>query len=282
MNEIEEVVNIGVIENFMKELPDKALGLGIRVILAILVLIVGGWIIKLIRKTIKKAMKKADADTGAIQFTDSFIKVLLYMVLVFGIAIQFGLDATSLVAILGSAGVAIGLAVQGSLSNFVGGVLILMLKPFKVGDYIIEDSNKNEGTVSEIQLFYTKLVTMDNKVVVLPNGVLANSSLTNVTSMEYRRVDVFVDISYQADIKKTKEVLLEVLKTDEATRKDQEMVVYVDSLGDSGVKIGVRCWFDNAEYWQGKWRITEAVKLALDAAEISIPYPQLDVHYVKG
>ena len=279
---IEEVVNIGVIENFMKELPDKALGLGIRVILAILVLIVGGWIIKLIRKTIKKAMKKADADTGAIQFTDSFIKVLLYMVLVFGIAIQFGLDATSLVAILGSAGVAIGLAVQGSLSNFVGGVLILMLKPFKVGDYIIEDSNKNEGTVSEIQLFYTKLVTMDNKVVVLPNGVLANSSLTNVTSMEYRRVDVFVDISYQADIKKTKEVLLEVLKTDEATRKDQEMVVYVDSLGDSGVKIGVRCWFDNAEYWQGKWRITEAVKLALDAAEISIPYPQLDVHYVKG
>lgn len=274
MNEID----LNVIERFMAELPDKALHLGVRVVLAIAGFFIGTQLIRLVRKIVKNSMKHANVEIGVIQFTDSFIKVTLYVVLVFMIASGFGLDAASVIAVLGSAGVAIGLAIQGSLSNFAGGVLILLLKPFKVGDYIIEDSNKNEGTVQEIQLFYTKLATPDNKIIVLPNGTLANSSLTNVSACKVRRADMKVGIAYEADIRKAKKVITDVLQADEATLKDREMLVYVDELGDSSVVLGVRCWFLTEEYWNGKWRITEAIKYALDENEIGIPYPQIDVH----
>lgn len=274
MNEID----LNVIERFMAELPDKALRLGVRVVLAIAGFFIGTQLIRLVRKIVKNSMKHANVEIGVIQFTDSFIKVTLYVVLVFMIASGFGLDAASVIAVLGSAGVAIGLAIQGSLSNFAGGVLILLLKPFKVGDYIIEDSNKNEGTVQEIQLFYTKLATPDNKIIVLPNGTLANSSLTNVSACKVRRADMKVGIAYEADIRKAKKVITDVLQADEATLKDREMLVYVDELGDSSVVLGVRCWFLTEEYWNGKWRITEAIKYALDENEIGIPYPQVDVH----
>ncbi len=270
--------NIGIIEKFLQELPDKALRLGIRVVLAIAAFFIGTQLIRIVRKLVKKSMQRANAETGAIQFVDSFVKAVLYVVLVFMIASSFGLDAASVVAVLGSAGVAIGLAIQGSLSNFAGGVLILLLKPFKVGDYIIEDSKKNEGTVVEIQLFYTKLATIDNKIIVLPNGTLANTSLTNVTANKMRRVDLRISISYEADIRYAKQIITDVLREDEDTLKDKEMFVFVDELGDSSVVLGVRCWFLNEDYWEGKWRITEEIKYALDRNEIPIPYPQMDVH----
>ena len=276
-----EEINIGAIERFMQELPDKALHLGVRVLLAIVVFIIGAQLIRLIRKIVTKSMKRANAETGVIQFADSFIKVALYVILVFMIAGQFGLDAASVVAVLGSAGVAIGLAVQGSLSNFAGGVLILLLKPFKVGDYIIEHNKGNEGTVQEIQLFYTKLATTDNKIIILPNGSLANSSLTNASVCDVRRLDILVGISYDADIRKAKEVLEEVLKKDQDTLKDKEMSVFVDSLGDSSVMLGVRCFVPNSAFFSAKCRITEEVKYALDEHRISIPYPQMDVHMEK-
>lgn len=273
-----EEIDIGVIEKFLQELPDKALHLGIRVVLAIVVFFIGTQFIRIVRKIVKKSMQRANAETGVTQFLDSLIKAVLYILLVFMIASSFGLDATSVVALIGSAGVAIGLAIQGSLSNFAGGVLILLLKPFKVGDYIIEDSNKNEGTVVEIQLFYTKLATMDNKVIILPNGTLANTSLTNVTANRMRRVDLRVGISYEADIRHAKQVITDVLREDEDTLKDRELFVFVDELGDSSVVLGVRCWFLNEDYWEGKWRITEEIKYALEQNGISIPYPQMDVH----
>ena len=175
-------------------------------------------------------------------------------------------------------GVAIGLAVQGSLSNLAGGVLILALKPFKVGDYIREGYSEKEGTVTEIQIFYTKLLTPDNQTVILPNGNLANNSLVNVTTQEARRMDISVGISYQADLRKAKEVLLQLLVQDEAVLKDRDMLVYVDSLADSCVKLGVRCWFKQEDFWKGKWRITENCKLCLDENGIEIAYNQLDVH----
>jgi len=274
-------LNPGVIENFLQELPDKALHLGVRVLFAVVFFIIGAEVIKLLRKIVRKSLTKTNADTGLIQFMDSFIKAALYIVLVFMVAESFGVDATSIVALLGSVGVAIGLAIQGSLSNFAGGVLILLLKPFKVGDYIIEDSKGNEGTVQEIQLFYTKLVTPDDKVIVLPNGTLANTSLTNVTATEVRRMEVKVGIAYDADMQKAKQVLYEVLQTDSAVLKEYEKKVYVDELGDSSVVMVLRCWFKNEDYWEGKWRITENAKLALDANAISIPYPQMDVHIQK-
>ena len=194
------------------------------------------------------------------------------------IASSFGLDAASIVAVLGSAGVAIGLAVQGSLSNLAGGVLLLILKPFKVGDYIKEDSSGKEGTVTEIQIFYTKLLTFDNQTVILPNGSLANNSLINVSAEPHRRMDIKIGISYKADLKKAKDVLLQVLETDEKTSKDKDRLVFVDELAESAVILGVRCWFAQEDFWSGKWRITENCKLALDEAGIEIPYNQLDVH----
>lgn len=267
-----------LVEKFLEELPHNAMNFGLRLLLALICLFVGIQIIKLVRKILKKSLTKAKADIGVVQFLDSFAKTLLYIVLIFLIAQNFGIDAASIIALLGSAGVAIGLAIQGSLSNFAGGVLILLLKPFKVGDYIREDSKGNEGTVSEIQLFYTKLTTPDNRIIVLPNGTLANTSMTNVTEKTYRRIDISVGISYDADIKKAKEVLTEMMKADEAVLQNKEILVFVDSLGDSSVNLGIRCWVKKSDYWEAKWRLTENVKYALDDAKISIPYQQLTIH----
>jgi len=276
VDEVNELV--GPIQEFIKSLPEKALGLGIRIVLALIFFAIGSWLIRLVRKFVNKSMTRAGAETGVRQFVDSFVKSAAYIVLVFFIASYFGVDAASIVALLGSAGVAIGLAVQGSLSNLAGGVLILILKPFVVGDYIKESASGKEGTVTEIQIFYTKLLTAENQVVVLPNGTLANTSIINYTSAKIRRADIKVGISYNSDIKKAKEVLGDVLGNDEKVLKDREMTVFVDELASSSVNLCVRCWFENEDYWQGKWRITENCKIALDDAGIEISFNQLDVH----
>lgn len=278
MDVVEDILKPSVIESFFETLPEKALNLGLRILLAVLCFVIGVQLIRLVRKIIRKSMKRANAEIGAMQFVDSFVKAALYVLLILMLASSFGVDAASIVALLGSAGVAIGLAVQGSLSNLAGGVLILMLKPFKVGDYIIEGFSGKEGTVTEIQIFYTRLLTADNKTVVLPNGSLANNSLVNVTTQDCRRMDIKVSIAYNADLKAAKAVLFQVLQEDEAVMKDRDMLVFVDELGASGVNLGVRCWFKQTDFWPGKWRITETCKLKLDEAGIEIPYNQLDVH----
>ena len=253
---LEERMHPDLIKEFMSQLPEKALNFGVRLLLAVVFFLIGVNLIKFIRKIIKKSMRRANVELGVIQFADSFVRATLYALLVALLASSFGMDAASVVAVLGSAGVAIGLAVQGSLSNLAGGVLILALKPFKVGDYIKEGYSDKEGTVTEIQIFYTKLLTPDNQTVILPNGNLANNSLVNVTTQEARRMDISVGISYHADLKKAKDVLLQVLAGDEAVLKDRDYLVYVDSLADSSVMLGVRCWFRQEDFWQGKWRIT--------------------------
>lgn len=272
-----ENVNPGVIEKFLEELPDKAFHLGLRIVLAILALLIGIQLIRLVRKILKKALYRSHIDDGAVRFIDSFSKYALYFLLIIFIASWLGVDAASIIAVLGSVSVAVGLALQGSLSNFAGGVLILILKPFVTGDYI-KDGAGNEGTVSGIDVFYTQLTTPDNKTVVLPNGTLANGCITNYTKCLRRRVDVKVGIAYSEDIRHAKEALLAVLKEDEGILKDGEMVVFVDSLGDSGVNLIVRGWVKREDYLPACWRITEKVKYALDDAGIAIPFPQLDVH----
>lgn len=276
-----EIINISAIEQFFKELPEFLLQLSSRVLLAIVFLFLGIQCTKMIRKIVKKSLKKANADTGVIQFLDSFVKAILYLILIFMVATNFGLDAASVIAVVGSVGVAIGLALQGSLSNLAGGVLILLLKPFRVGDYIIEDSKGNEGTVTEIQLFYTKLTTPDHKIVVLPNGSLANTSLTNATTTPMRRLDLQVGISYSADLLKAKEVIETLLLKEERTLKEEPIQVFVHDLGQSAVIIGARCWVKNDDYWPLKWMFTEEIKLALDKNGIEIPFAQLDIH-MKG
>ncbi len=274
----QEEIDVGLIQTYVQQLPDKALRFGIRVLLALVVFFIGVQVIKLVRGIVRRSLKRGNADIGVSQFLDSFIKTVLYILLLFMIASGFGLDATSAVALLGSAGVAIGLAIQGSLSNFAGGVLILLLKPFRVDDYIKVDNDGHEGTVKEIQLFYTKLSTPNNHVVIIPNGTLSNSSILNMSTLTERRMDILVGISYDADIRQAREVIMKVLEEDESVLATKDRRVFVDTLADSGVNLNVRCWADNETYWECKWRITEKIKYALDEAGISIPYPQLDVH----
>lgn len=271
------VLDPNAIEQFISGLPEKALRMGLRVLLALVVFLLGVQLIKLVRRIVRRSLERGKVDVGVRQFTDSFLKAVLYILLVFMIAGGFGVDAASVVALLGSAGVAIGLAVQGSLSNLAGGVLILILKPFLVGDYIIEGGGK-EGTVTEIQLFYTRLLTPDNRTVILPNGALANGSLVNVTADKYRRCDISVGVSYQSDLQMAREALMGMLEADPAVLKDRDMRVVVDALGESAIQLIVRCWFTNEEYWDGRYRLTEGIKTVLDQAGIQIPYPQLDVH----
>lgn len=268
---------VGVIKGFLQAIPEKVLNLGVRVLLAFVFFLVGKWLIKVICNLMKKGLYKANVETGAIQFLNSLLRASLYVVLIFMIATNLGLDAASVVALLGSAGVAVGLAIQGSLSNLAGGVLILMLKPFRVGDYIIDSAGK-EGVVTEIQIFYTKLLTVDNKSVILPNGPLANNSVTNVTAMDCRRIDLVIGVSYNSDLKLAKDTLMKVLQEDADTMKDKELFVYVNELSGSSVDLGVRFWVKQADYWTTKFRITENCKLALDAAGIEIPFAQVDVH----
>lgn len=267
---------------YLQENIPNIIEFGVKVLFAILFFLVGRAIIKWIRKIVRHSMERSNADVGVRQFVDSVLKVVLYFILLFSIATKFGVDAASVAALIASGGVAIGLALQGSLSNFAGGVLILLLKPFEVGDYIIEDTNKNEGTVKEIQIFYTKLSTIDNKTIVIPNGILTNNSLTNATAKDERRLDLKVDISYEASIKEAKAVIETILKNDEAVLQDEDINVFVDALGESSVVLGARAWTKNEDFWSAKWRILEEIKEQLDAHHISIPYQQLMVHMAES
>ena len=266
-----------VAEYFQEHLP-ALIGFGIRVVLAFVFFLAGRVVIRWIQRIVKHSLQRTSADQGVIQFVDSLLKFSLYALLIFTIATKLGVESSSVAALIASAGVAIGLALQGSLSNFAGGVLILLLKPFVVGDYIIEDTGKNEGTVKEIQIFYTKLSTVDNKTIVIPHGTLANSSLTNVTARPERQLDLKVGIAYHADLKKAKALLEELLTKDDAIMQDEDIKVFVDSLADSAVILGLRAWVKTDEFWPTKWRLLEEIKLAFDREGIEIPYNQLTVH----
>lgn len=273
---------LGLMGRFLDELPDKMLSLGIRVVLALVLFAIGSRIIAVIRRIIKRALEKSSASTEAEQFLDSAIKAFLYVILVFMILQLFGVDAASIATVIGSVGVTVGLAIQGSLTNCIGGILILTLKPFKVGDYIIEDTHKNEGVVQQISIFYTKLATFDNKIILIPNGTLANSSLTNVTDEPVRRVDFMVGISYESDIRKAREVVQELANAHPLILKDRDVSVYVDQLGDSSVVLGVRFWTKKEDYWQARCEMLENVKYGFDETGVSIPYNQLDVHLISS
>lgn len=267
---------------WVEGLVPRLLDFVIEVALAFVFIVIGMKLIGWVRKILRKSLEKNHADTGLIQFLDSFVKYGLYIILALTILQRFGVQTTSIVAAIGSVGVAIGLALQGSLSNFAGGVIILLLKPFKVGDYIIQGGL--EGTVSEIQLFYTTLTTADNRKIVIPNGQLADNSLINVTAADKRRLDIKVGISYSSDVKLAKEILLKLGNDDADTLKEEGMapMAVVDELGDSAVNMILRVWTPTDKYWDAKFRLTEAVKASFDEAKIEIPFNQLDVHLVNS
>lgn len=272
-----EYVDRGIIEKFLEELPEKAFRLGIRIVLAFLVLLIGIQMVRLVRSILRKALKRGRVDESAVRFIDSFVKYGLYFLLVILIASWMGVDAASIIALLGSASVAIGLALQGSLSNLAGGVLILILKPFTIGDYI-RDGQGNEGTVDTIDVFYTHLVTPDNKAIVLPNGTLAGGCITNYTQCDKRRIDIPIGIAYEEDIRRAKDILLQVLRSEPGILQEEDRRVFVDSFADSAVLLTVRGWAKKEDFWETKWHLTEEIKYALDEAGIRIPFPQMDVH----
>lgn len=286
LNTPADVVNETVesISSFQKLLQDggpKLISFGFRVLLAFVVFFIGHQLIKWLRKFVCVSMERAGADTGIRQFVDSLLKFILHILLILTIAGKFGVESTSTAALIASGGMAVSLALQGSLSNLAGGMLILLLKPFVVGDYIIEDGHKNEGTVKEIRIFYTKLATVDNKTIVIPNGTLANTSLTNVTAKDYRQLDLRVDISYDANLKTAKNLLEQILLTDTMVEKEMEHNVFVDNLGESSVVLGVRAWVKTEDYWTTRWRLLETIKLTMDEHHIEIPYKQMKIHWDK-
>ena len=251
--------------------------IGKNLLIALLVLIVGRKLIKWILKLMERSYAKSNMEPMVAKFVSSLVKFLLNGVLIVIIIGILGIPTSSFIAALSAAGLAIGLALQGSLSNFAGGVLILIFKPFTIGDYIKEDTHANEGTVVGIDLFYTKIKTGDNKLIVVPNGTLANSSLTNFTSQNMRRLDITVGISYDSDIKKAKQVLLDIVNAHELVLKDQDIKVFVSSLDDSQVTIGTRVWTSTDDYWTAKWDLLEKYKEELEANGIVIPFNQLSV-----
>ena len=273
---------LGRFGEWVEGLFPKVFDMILEIALAFVFIVIGMKLIKWTRKLLTKSLEKNNADTGLIQFLDSLVKYGLYIILALTILQRFGVQTTSIVAAIGSVGVAIGLALQGSLSNFAGGVIILLIKPFKVGDYVIQGSL--EGTVSEIQLFYTTLTTGDNRKIIIPNGQLADNSLINATAADTRRLDIKVGISYKSDVKLAKDLLLKLGNADEDTLKEEGKapMAVVNELGDSAVGMMLRVWTTTDKYWDVKFRLTEAVKASFDEAVIEIPINQLDVHLINS
>ena len=266
---------------FLEKALPVALDFLLDIICVVLIVVIGMKLVKVIINILNKALHKSNVEPGVIGFLCSLAKYALYFVLVMIVLSQFGVTASSVVAVLGSAGLAVGLALQGSLSNFAGGVLILVLKPFVVGDYIVENGGGQEGTVSEIGIFYTKLLTPDNKAIMIPNGALSNSSIVNVSAMTKRRIDITVGVAYDSDLVKVKNILTEVVMSEVARLDSEPANVFVSELADSSVNMGIRIWVNSGDYWDAKWRLTENVKYALDKNGIEIPFPQMDVNIKK-
>ncbi|PLW96346.1 MAG: mechanosensitive ion channel protein MscS [Marinilabiliales bacterium] len=252
---------------------------GLKIIGAVVVLVVGLWVIKAIMKGIKRTMNKRNMDESLKPFLLSMISILLKVMLVISVLTMVGIQMTSFIAILGAAGLAVGLALSGTLQNFAGGVMILIFKPFKVGDFI--DAQGYLGTVTEIQIFITILLTPDNKTIIIPNGPLSTGSLTNFSSQENRRVDWNFGIAYGDDYDKAKSLILDLLKTEEKVLKDPAPFVALGEMADSSVNITVRAWVNAADYWTVFFSMNEKFYKQADKNGLSIPFPQLDVHLDK-
>lgn len=272
-------LNPNVVLETMKGWIPGLMSFGYRVFAAVLILLIGSRIIKLNSRFVKRALDKMGLEISISRFLVSVTNAFQYGILIFIAADKIGISSASIVALLGSAGIAIGLALQGSLANFAGGVLILVMKPFKVGDYVI--TGGGEGTVANIGLVYTTLTSPDNRKIVIPNGSMSDAPLTNVTGMGSRRLDLLVGISYNADLKLAKETLQKLFEEHPLVLKEEPIQVFVDSLGDSAVVIGGRAWTTSEDYWITRWDITEAVKLEYDKAGIEIPFNQMDVHVIS-
>ena len=254
--------------------------LGYRLLAAGIIMFIGTRAAQFVRSFLKRTFQRMDLDLSVSKFLLSVVNAGIYAIFAFVALDKLGVPSASIVALLGSAGLAIGLSLQGSLGNVAGGILIMMTRPFKLHDYIVFGGM--EGTVQSIGLAYTTLTTVDNKKITIPNGSISNGTIVNVTAQEKRRVDVSVGISYESDLKLAKNVLREIYENNEWILKDEDITVFVSELADSAVMIGARGWVKTADYWSAYFDITEKIKLEFDRAGIEIPYNKMDVTIKKG
>jgi small conductance mechanosensitive channel len=253
-----------------------AIDYGLNLIMAILTYMIGKWVAALIRKAVVKVMTRAQTDTLLITFTANLVYAALIAFVVITALGQLGVQTTSLIAIIGAAGLAVALALQGSLSNFAAGVLIIVFRPFKVGDFI--EAGGTAGIVEGIDIFTTLIRTGDNKVIFVPNSGIMDGNIVNFSARETRRVDLVISISYDSDIKKAKEILTDIVNGDERILKEPAATIGVVELADSSVNIALRPWVKSGDYWNVLCDLNETIKERFDAASITIPYPQRDVH----
>ena len=272
-------LTVSNLKRFFESLLPGIRSLAFDIIVCLIIYIVGRKLIKLLHKMLNKTLEKTQADVGVVKFLGSALEIILYVFLFFMILGQLGVNTASIITVLGTAMLAVGMSLQGSLSNVAGGILILFTKPFRVGHYIISDHG--EGTVTMIGLFYTTITTKDNRVLTLPNSQISNCAVTNCTQNPVRRLDTVVGISYESDIRLAKEIMKKTARDCQYVLQDRDITVFVDSLGDSSVDIGLFCYVNSPDFLAAKWQITEEIKLRFDEAGISIPFPQVHVHMEK-
>ena len=267
-------------EDILKQLQAVVAQYGLQVLGAVATLIIGIWIAKFLSKSLGKVLTKRDVDTTLVKFLVSLSKIALITFVIISAASQVGIQTASFVAIIGAAGLAIGFALQGSLSNLAAGVMLIIFKPVKVGDYI--EGGGAAGSVESVGIFITTLLTPDNKVVYIPNSTLTGGNITNYSAMDTRRVDMVFGIGYSDDIDKAKNVIQSVLNNDSRVLKDPAPQVVVSELADSSVNFNVRPWVKTSDYWGVFFEVTEQIKKQFDAQNISIPFPQRDVHMYQA
>jgi small conductance mechanosensitive channel len=276
---MEEILKVKNIDQYIVLGEQFIIKYGVKLLIALGILIVGLWLIKKLLYAINLIFERRNFDNSLKGFLRSFIDIILKVLLVITVLSTLGVEMTSFIAILGAAGFAIGMALSGTLSNFAGGVIILILKPFRVGDVI--EAQGYLGNVKEIQIFNTTLNTFDNKRIIIPNGALATGNLTNYSIEDKRRVDWTFGISYGDSFDKAKEIIFDLLSKNEKVLRDPEIFIALHSLGDSAVNITVRAWCITPDYWDIYFRLNEEVYKSFSEQGISIPYPQMDIHIKK-
>jgi len=272
MNVFEEF-DVGSLQNKFLEF---ALDFSFDFLLALIIFVVGIFVIRLVRNLIRKSFRKMSVEPSLGTFVNSLVNFLLYAVLIVTVGATLGVKTSSFVAIIGAAGLAIGLALQGSLANFAGGVLILVFKPFKVDDLV--EVKGRLGTVSKIDILYTRMVTFDNRIITIPNGTMANTDIDNRTMQDKRRVDLKLKISYEEDIQRVREIVVGAMKKHPRVLEEPAPDMWLDEFGEYDMKIAARCWVLPDEWWPVYWEQLEAIKEALDKEGIKIPIPKMDIH----
>ncbi|WKY57688.1 small-conductance mechanosensitive channel MscS [Vibrio sp. SNU_ST1] len=266
-------------EQWLTNNSDLFIQYGVNIISALIILFIGNLIVKAVANSVSKVLEKKKMDRAVVEFIHGLVRYLLFVIVLIAALGRLGVQTASVVAVIGAAGLAVGLALQGSLSNFAAGVLIVAFRPFKSGDYV--EIGGVAGSVESIQIFQTVLTTPDNKMVVVPNGSVIGSPITNYSRHATRRIDLMIGVSYNADLQKTKALLTKICESDERVLKDPGVQVGVHTLADSSVNFVVRPWVSTADYWNVYFDLMQAIKEGLDNEGIEIPFPQMDVHMNK-